>query len=167
MALPIGLVGSGVGLILAQITNMTMSAAPTTDSAQASGVLNVSSSIGYALGTAVVGSYFLGHFYGSAVDRVLRAEDVTVSAERRRDLVIALEDTVETATATTQQQFLARLTPDQRRLLERIFEAAMFDAQRAALLLLVLVVLLLLVASTFLPPQIPDADDRAEGSDVP
>jgi len=49
------------------------------------------------------------------------------------------------ATEATQQQFLNRLTPTQRQLLEGIFETAMFDAQRATLLLLVLVVLFLLI----------------------
>ncbi len=165
MALPVALYGAGVGLVLAQITNMTMSAVPTAYSAEASGVLNVSYSIGFALGTAVVGSYFLGRFYGSVVDGVLRAEHETVSAEQRNELVIALEDAAETATEATQQQFLNQLTPTQRQLLEGIFEAAMFDAQRAALLLLVLVVLLLLLASTFLPRQIPDADDETDPSE--
>lgn len=167
MLVPVALYGAGVGLIVAQIGNMTMSAVPTADSPEASGVLNVSSSIGFSLGTAVVGSYFLDRFYGSVVDRVLRAEHVTVSADQRNDLVIALEDAAETATEATQQQFLNQLTPEQRRLLEGIFEAAMFDAQRAALLLLVLFVLLLLVASSFLPRQIPGADEPTDHLDSP
>ena len=164
MVIPVAFYGAGVGLILAQISNMTMSAVPTADSAEASGVLNVSSSIGFSLGTAVVGSFFLGQFYGSVVDRVLRAKHVTVSTKQRNDLVIALEDAAETATKATQQHFLNQLTPVQRELLEGIFKAAMFDAQRGALLLLVLFVLLLLIASTFLPRQIPGAD---QGTDHP
>ncbi|WP_435158968.1 MFS transporter [Haladaptatus sp. DFWS20] len=159
MAIPMALYGAGVGLILAQITNMTMSAVPTADSAEASGVLNVSSSIGFSLGTAVVGSFFLGQFYGGVVDRVLRAEHVTVSVEQRNDLVIALEDAAETATEAAQQQFLNQLTPTQQQLLKSIFEAAMFDAQQAALLLLVLFVLLLLIASTFLPRSPPETEE--------
>ena len=159
MVIPVALYGAGVGLILAQITNMTMSAVPTADSAEASGVLNVSSSIGFSLGTAVVGSFLLGRFYGSVVNGVLRARDVTVSMEQRYELVIALENAAESATEATQQQFLHQLTPPQRRLLKGIFEAAMFDAQQAALLLLVLFVLLLLIASTFLPRRIPEADE--------
>ncbi|WP_254530664.1 MFS transporter [Natrinema gelatinilyticum] len=167
MAIPVALVGAGVGLILGQITNMTMSAIPTADSAEASGVLNVSYSIGYSLGTAVVGSYFLGQFYGSVVDGVLRAEHVTVSAEQRNDLVLALEDAAETATEASQQHFLNQLTPTQRQLLEGIFETAMFDAQRATLLLLVLFVLLLLIASSFLPRQIPGDDERTDNRESP
>lgn len=165
MALPVALVGTGVGLILAQISNMTMSAVPTADAAEASGVLNVSSSIGYAMGTAVVGSFFLGQFYGSVVDAVLRAEHVTVSTQQRTKLVVALQTAVETATEATRHRFLATLPAPQRRLLQGIFETAMFDAQRAALLLLVVFVLGLLIVSTFLPRQIPDADDSTGQSE--
>jgi len=167
MLVPVALYGAGVGLVLAQIGNMTMSAVPTADSPEASGVLNVSASIGFSLGTAVVGSFFLGRYYGSVVDGVLRERDAAVSMARRYQLVIALENAVETATEVTQQQFLSQLTPDQRGLLEGIFRAAMFDAQRAALVLLVLFVLLLLIASTFLPRQIPEVDERADRPDSP
>jgi len=167
MLLPVALYGAGVGLVMAQIGNMTMSAVPTADSPEASGVLNVSSSIGFSLGTAVVGSFFLGRFYGGVVDGVLRAEDASVSTARRNDLVIALEDAAETATEATQQRFLDGLDPAQRRLLETVFEAAMFDAQRAALLLLVVFVLLLLVASTFLPREVPGTDDWSDQPESP
>ncbi len=87
--------------------------------------------------------------------------------EQRYELVIALEDAAETATEATQQHFLNQLTPAQRQLLKGIFEAAMFDAQRAALLLLVLFVLLLLIASTFLPRQIPGGDERTDHPESP
>jgi MFS family permease len=159
MAVPMTVVGAGLGLLMGQIVNMTLSSVPTENSAEASGVLQASSSMGFALGTAVVGSFLLGRFYGSVVDGVLRADDVTVSMQQRFELVIALEDAAETATEATQRQFLAQLTPGERRLLEGIFEAAMFDAQQAALLLLALFVLFMLVASTFLPRSISDAEE--------
>jgi len=151
---------------MGQITNMTMSAVPTENSAEASGIMNVCTSIGFSMGTAVVGSFFLGQFYGSVIDRVLRAADVSVSAAQRNELVIRLEDAAETATEATQQAFLAQLTPAERRLLEGIFETAMVDAQQAALLLLALFVLLLLVVSTFLPRQVPETDESSESLEL-
>ncbi len=159
MIVPMTLVGTGLGLLMGQIVNMTLSAVPTANYAEASGVLQTGSSMGFSLGTAVVGSLLLGRFYGSVVDGVLRSQDVTISMEQRYELVIALEDAAETATEATQQQFLNQLTPLQRQLLEGIFEAAMFDAQQAALLLLVLFVLLMLVASTFLPRFLPETEE--------
>ncbi|WP_458208808.1 hypothetical protein [Haladaptatus sp. NG-SE-30] len=107
--------------------NLTLSAVPTANYAEASGVL--------------------------------RTQEVTISMEQRYELVIALEDAVETATEATQQQFLTQLTPPQRQLLEGIFADAMFDAQQAALLLLVLFVQLMLVASSFLPRFLPETEE--------
>ena len=164
MAVPMALVGVGLGLMMGQILDMTLSSVPTTNSAEASGVLNASSSMGFALGTAVVGSFLLRQFYGSVVDGVLRAEHVTVSVNQRNRLVLALQHATETATKATQHQFLTQLTPPQRRVLRGIFKAAMFDAEQAALLLLVLFVLLLLIASTFLPRRVLETDESSESS---
>jgi len=44
--------------------------------------MNASGMLGFALGTAAVGSFFLGRFDGSIVDGVLRARGETVSVER-------------------------------------------------------------------------------------
>ena len=92
--------------------------------------MNASGMLGFALGTAAVGSFFLGRFYGSIVDGVLRARGETVSVERRDELVLALERAAETATEETQRAFAAQLTSDEQQLLQEVFAAAMVDASR-------------------------------------
>ena len=159
MIVPMTFLGTGLGLLMAQIANLTLSAVPSENSGEASGVLNASSSMGYSLGTAVVGSFLLGQFYGGVIDRVLRVEHMAVSVEQRNKLVIALENATETATRASQQHFMNQLTPSEQQLLRSIFKAAMFGAERATLLLLVFIVLLLLVASTFLPRYVTEPDD--------
>lgn len=151
MAVPMAVVGVGVGLLMPQLVNTTLSAVPQTDSSEASGVMNAVGMLGYALGTAVVGAFLLGQFYRGVVDGVLRAGGVAVSVARRDELARALQRASETATASTQQAFLDRLAPAERELLDGVFEAAMIGAHRATLLLLVLFALLTLVASAFIP----------------
>ena len=107
MIIPMAIVGIGLGLIMGQIANLTLSAVATANYGEASGVLNASSSIGYSLGTAVVGSFLLGQFYGGVIDRVLRAEHVTVSMKQWNNLVIALENAAETVTKASQQQLIS------------------------------------------------------------
>ncbi len=104
--LPMTLFGLGLGLLMAQLVDMTLSAVPASNSAEASGVLNAVGMLGYALGTAVVGSFLLQRFYGGVVDGVLSATDRPVAADRRTELVLALQDAAETATAETQRAFL-------------------------------------------------------------
>ncbi|WP_157572861.1 MFS transporter [Halogranum rubrum] len=155
LVLPMATFGLGLGLVMAQLIDMTLSAVDTVDSSAASGVLNATSMLGYALGTAVVGAYLLRGFYENVVDGVLSATGTPISQGERNDLVVALEDAIETATAESQQAFLAQLTPTQQEVLRGVFDAAMLDAQRGTLLLLTLLVLVMLLSTTLLPQQHP------------
>jgi len=149
LAAPMALVGFGLGLVMAQLIEMTLSAVDGSDSAAASGVLNATMMLGYSFGTAIVGTYLLRQFYGGVVDGVLAGR--SVSAEERNSLVMALEETAETATQETQQAFLSQLSPGQQELLASVFETAIVQAQRGTLLLLTLLVVLVLLTSTLLP----------------
>ena len=151
MALPMTVIGVGVGLLMPQLVNVTLSAVPQSNSAEASGVMNATGMLGYAVGTAVVGAFLLGQFYRGVIDGVLRAGDVAVSTAQRDDLAMALQEASETATEATRQAFLNSLSPAERQLLDGVFEAAMVGAQRVTLLLLVLLVVLTLVLSAFIP----------------
>ncbi|MFC7209067.1 MFS transporter [Natronoarchaeum sp. GCM10025321] len=151
MAPPMAVIGVGVGLLMPQLVNTTLSAVSQANSSEASGVMNATGMLGYALGTAVVGAFLLGQFYRGVIDGVLRASDAAVSVEQRDELARTLQQASETATEATRQAFITRLTPAEQELLEGIFKAAMVDAQRATLLLLVVFVLLTLVTSAFIP----------------
>ncbi|POG56229.1 MFS transporter [Haloferax marisrubri] len=158
LAVPMALVGLGLGLVMAQLIDMTLSAVEQRDSAAASGLLNATMMLGYSFGTAIVGTYLLRRFYGGVVDGVLTAVDAGVSASERGALVVALENAAETATKETQQTVLGGLAPAQRELLADVFDAAIVQAQRETLLLLALLVLLVLLASTLLPDGGRDGD---------
>lgn len=149
LAAPMALVGFGLGLVMAQLIEMTLSAVEASDSAAASGVLNATMMLGYSFGTAIVGTYLLRQFYGSVVHGVLAGRNV--SAEERNTLVMSLEEAAETATQETQQAFLSQLSPEQQELLAEVFETAIVQAQRGTLLLLTLLVVLLFLTSTLLP----------------
>ena len=156
MALPMTVIGVGVGLLMPQLVNTTLSAVPQSNSSEASGVMNAVGMLGYALGTAVVGAFMLGEFYRGVIDGVLWAGDISVSTAQRNELARALQRASETATEATRQEFLDGLTTAERELLDGVFEAAMVAAQRSTLLLLVLLVLLTLVVSTFLPGNLDE-----------
>ncbi|RDZ62134.1 MFS transporter [Haloferax sp. Atlit-12N] len=163
LAVPMALVGLGLGLglVMAQLIDMTLSAVDQQDSAAASGLLNATMMLGYSFGTAIVGTYLLRRFYGGVVDGVLTAANAGVSASERGALVIALEDAAETATKETQRAVLDGLAPAQRELLADVFDAAIVQAQRETLLLLALFVLLVLFVSALLPGDETDSGPQA------
>ncbi|MCO8265079.1 MFS transporter [Haloferax sp. AB510] len=157
LAVPMALVGLGLGLVMAQLIDMTLSAVEQRDSAAASGLLNATMMLGYSFGTAIVGTYLLRRFYGGVVEGVLAVAGAGVSTSDREALVIALEDAAETATKETQRAVLDGLAPAQRELLADVFDAAIVQAQRETLLLLALLVLLVLLVSTLLPDDETDS----------
>src|SRR5207244_8581112 len=55
----LALYGIGLGLVLSQINNLTLSAVPVGDAGEASGVTNTFRQIGIALGTATIGAVLI------------------------------------------------------------------------------------------------------------
>ncbi|SFR65815.1 Major Facilitator Superfamily protein [Halogeometricum rufum] len=158
LAVPMALVGLGLGLVMAQLIDVTLSSVDAKDAAAASGLMNATMMLGYSFGTAIVGTYLLRRFYGGVVDGVFAAVGTDVSAGDRAGLVSALEDAAETATKETQREFLDGLSAAQRELLVGVFDSAIVQAQRETLLLLTLLVLLVLLLSTLLPGGETDAE---------
>ncbi|WP_232423897.1 MFS transporter [Haladaptatus paucihalophilus] len=79
MIVPMGVIGIGMGLMIAQLVNLTLSTVESDDIPEASGVTNAFDSLGNALGTAVIGSALFSFYYGGVVDGVLRAGQVPVT----------------------------------------------------------------------------------------
>ena len=152
MAVPMLVVGVGLGLFTGQLVDLTMSAVSESFSDVSSGVINSLSQLGYAFGTAVAGSVQLSRFYGSVVDGVtLLTSGTTVSATDRRQLSAQLADAVETTTAAQQQAFLSGLEPEVQQQLLGVIQTAMVAAQQSVYVILVLFVLVTLLAASFLP----------------
>lgn len=65
------LFGMGLGLLLSQITNMTLSSASEDQSSDASGVVNTMKQLGTSLGTAFVGVVLFAAVFGSIVSGIV------------------------------------------------------------------------------------------------
>ncbi|NTU69996.1 MFS transporter, partial [bacterium] len=68
------ILGSGMGFIMAQIGNITMSAVSSKQAGEASGVSNTVRQLGSTLGTAVIGALLLTTLTNSMVDKVNASE---------------------------------------------------------------------------------------------
>jgi MFS family permease len=151
MIVPMSIIGIGVGLMIAQLVNLTLSTVEPDDTPEASGVTNAFDSLGNALGTAVIGSALFAFFYGGVVDGVLRAGQVRVTPSERESLVVLLEDASKVVTPREQEAFIASLPPDVQAGLSELFNVTMINAQQETLLLIMLFVLVTLLLSSFLP----------------
>lgn len=171
LAVPMAVIGIGLGLVMAQLLDVTLSAVEAESASEASSVANSASMLGYSLGTAVVGSVMLSAFYGGIVDRVVQATGTQVSAGERRSLVTNLLTAREVLTEAERQAFLDGLSSAQREFLAAAAEAATFDAMRTVVLVLLIGLLLTLAASMVLPAgdteTEPPTAAGADGEQVP
>ncbi|WP_435072915.1 MFS transporter [Halorubrum sp. HHNYT27] len=167
LAVPMTVVGLGLGLFTGQIVDLTMSAVPESFSDISSGIINSLSQLAYAFGTAVAGSVLLAQFYGDFVGEVsLLATGTSVTGEERRRLAVRLEDARETTTQAQQEAFVNGLSPDIQRQIAEIVQTSMVTAQRSVLVVLVLFVLITLLASSLLPLSRQAESNRQSGSSV-
>jgi hypothetical protein len=168
MVLPMTIIGIGLGLFTGQVVDLAMSAVPESYSDVSSGVINSLSQLGYAFGTAAAGSIQLASFYGSVVNGVTQvANGPAVSGDTQRQLIVKLQDAVETNTQAQQQAFLSGLPPATQQQITQIFQDAMVTAQQDVLVLIVLFILVTLFVSSFLPLKKPQRGGEPEPTTAP
>ncbi|WP_439026523.1 MFS transporter [Haloarchaeobius sp. DT45] len=166
LVVPLLLVGSGIGLVLSNIVNLTLSTVETDETMEASGVSMAVNWLGTSVGTAVLGSFLLSSTYGSVVDRILTSAGLTVGTERRRELVVALQDATEFLTESAREAFLEEVPPAVQQALATIIEQAMVQGFRNTVLVMGAFVLVLAATSSFLPtgkPQVPPVEPTPPG----
>ena len=72
----LALYGIGMGLVLSQINNLTLSAVPLRDAGEASGVLNTFRQIGISLGSAVIGAVLISTILGDLDSAIARSRAI-------------------------------------------------------------------------------------------
>jgi MFS family permease len=151
MILPFLLVGAGLGLILGQINNLTLSAVPEESSNEASGLTNTVKELGRSLGVAIIGSVLTVTFFTGVVTKAVAIEDRVISESETTSLSVELEDASNRyGDAEFQTNVIDKLPPEVQARYEEIQQSAAIDAMRATLLVLLSVTGILFLISTFL-----------------
>jgi EmrB/QacA subfamily drug resistance transporter len=144
----LALYGIGLGLVLSQINNLTLSSVPVEDAGEASGVTNTFRQIGASLGAAILGAVLLTTIAGNLETAVGASPRIPVSArpqlqERLRrqasGLAFGVGDLFDRLPPATRQEMIAAR------------RAATVEGNRKALLYGAGFVLLGLLVSTRLP----------------
>lgn len=84
------LFGAGMGFIMAQVSNLTLSAVSEEESGEAAGVNNTIRQIGATLGSAIIGSIFISSLTGNIVSKM--NESKTVPQEVKASITQAIKD---------------------------------------------------------------------------
>ncbi|MGI9516843.1 MAG: MFS transporter [Pirellulaceae bacterium] len=158
--LPTIVLGTGMGLIMAQLVNLTLSSVQPEDTSEASGLNNAVGELGNSLGTAVIGSLLLVFFYSAAVDQISRQANLSYTFEQRNQVIVELEDAPDLDTEAGQREFFADLPDNVKDGLPLILDDASVRALQHTLLVILVVIILTLLVSTFLSDERVSSKDR-------
>lgn len=140
--------GIGVGLLLSQLTNLTMSAVRKDQEIDASGFLNTAKNLGYSVGTALVGAILLVGVFNGLVAGISTSTLVsnTTTQEQIQQNLYAYTQNMQTSAPPNIPQ---SLIPGAQRILDSTISSAM----HLTFVSLALILLLGFVIALFLPRQ--------------
>jgi hypothetical protein len=138
--------GIGVGLLLSQLTNLTMSAARKDQETDASGFLNTAKNLGYSVGTALIGAILLvGIFNGlvSGISSSTLVNETTTQEQIQQNLYAYAQNMQTSAPPTIPQSFIPEA--------QRIVDSTISSGMHLTFVSLTLIMLLGFVIALFLP----------------
>ena len=157
----LALFGVGAGLLMSQLGNVIMSAAPQGKTNEAGGLQGTAQNLGASLGTALIGSVLLAGLLTGFTTRV--AENAALSEPVRAEITAATQDGIEIVT-TEQAYDLALaggLTPEEAEAVTADYADAELEALKKAMLAVGLLALLSLVFTRNLPARPSSGDGIA------
>jgi predicted MFS family arabinose efflux permease len=141
--------GIGVGLLLSQLTNLTMSAVRKDQEIDASGFLNTAKNLGYSVGTALVGAVLLvGVFDGlvAGISTSTLVSNATTQEQIQQNLYAYTQNMQTSAPPSIPQSLIPEA--------QRIVDSTISSAMHLTFVSLALILLLGFVIALFLPRQI-------------
>ena len=139
--------GIGVGFLLSQLTNLTMSAAREDQETDASGFLNAFKNLGYSMGTALIGVLLIVGIFGGLTASI---ESSSISGNMTTEQVQdSLFNYVEKMQTTPPQNIPPELVPEATKIVDSTISSAMKQTFNA----LTLILLLGFITSIFLPSK--------------
>jgi MFS family permease len=142
--------GSGIGFILAQITNVTLGSVSTEENNEASGLNFTFRQMGIAMGTAIIGAVLLTTVLLSQVSGILDAVDIDVSASEVRQISVVMEDALQAMSPEEQQAALDSYPPETVSELNQITGDAWVRGMQVGLIAMMFTTLMCFGAASFL-----------------
>jgi hypothetical protein len=145
LLLGLSVFGTGIGLLLSQLTNVTMSSAGAELESDASGLLNTSKNLGYSMGTALIGVLLIiGVFSGLVTEIGELPEYIQMPKEQIEQ---ELFDYFQSMQTTEPPEIPADAIP----LVEGMVDSAISSAMRLTFIVLGIILLLGGAFSIFMP----------------
>ncbi len=162
VAVPMLLLGAGLGALASQVGGVTVSAVPDSESAEVGGLQNTATNLGASLGTALIGSILLATLAGSATAALQENPDVPPEVLAAAEIQLA--DDVQFVSQTQLREALERtdLDPASQQAILDANEEARIDALRTAFAAAAVLTIGALFLTGGLPVHAPGSEPRDE-----
>ena len=142
--------GIGIGFLLSQLTNLTMSAVRKDQETDASGYFNAFKNLGYSIGTALIGVLLLLGIFGGVTTSIEGSSlSGNMTKEQIDSSVIFYVEKMQTGTLNVPSDILPEVN--------QILDSTISSAMKQTFNILALILLLGLVTSIFLPSRIKNS----------
>ena len=145
------LYGLGMGLVISQISNLTLSAVSVEESGEAAGVNSMFRQVGMSFGSAIIGAALIASLASNLASGI--SSSTTIAAEQRPALAAAVSAQASDIEfgGVRQSREVTELAPEQQQELVAIAHEASAAASRRAIIFTTLFAFMALLISTRLP----------------
>lgn len=138
--------GVGIGFLLSQLTNLTMSAANTDQETDASGLFNSFKNLGYSIGTALIGVLLLLGIFGGLTSGIESSGQTgNMTTQQIQDGLFNYVEKMQTESPQIPPQLVPQAT--------QIVDSTISSAMKQTFNMLSLILLLGFIISIFLPSR--------------
>ena len=142
--------GIGIGLLLSQLTNLTMSAVRTDQETDAAGYFNAFKNLGYSIGTALIGVLLLLGIFGGITTSIENSSlSGNMTKEQIDSSVIFYVEKMQTGTLNVPPNTIPQVN--------QILDSTISSAMKQTFNILAIILLLGLVTTIFLPSRIKNS----------
>lgn len=165
VAIPMLLIGLGLGALASQLGSVTVSSVPDSESAEVGGLQNTGTNLGASLGTALVGSVLLATLTASVVTGIQDNPDVPASVKTQASTQLVGGVPFISDTQLTQALGQAGVTGTTAEAITQVNAQARLDALRTAFAVTAVLTIGALFFTGRIPRRAPGSEDDQDGDE--
>ncbi|HVZ58729.1 MAG TPA: DHA2 family efflux MFS transporter permease subunit [Patescibacteria group bacterium] len=164
LILPLALYGAGMGLVMAQISNLTLSSVPVYQAGEASGVNNTLRQVGSTLGSAVIGAVLIASLSTNITKEI--ENDLFIPDSVKPQLVKVVSQQTSNVEFGGGAQVSSKIPPVIVQQIAAVSKKATVDSAQESMLYAAFFAVLGLIAAFFLPNKHAETRPAGEGAPV-
>lgn len=156
LIVPFFIFGMGAGLIIAQVTNLTLSSLSDSENSEGSAVFNTLKSLGTSLGTAILGSLLITFLSLNLTANI--QQNIVLDNDSKDQIILAMDSNIKNINKEKAQELAETFTHDEADQMKIIIKKSVIDSMKRTLGIVIIFGWFCLFASFYLPKKVKTDD---------